>query len=258
MKSIRAIIVDDEFLGRGRIKKLLLENDQIQIVGEGKNGDDAINLIRDYKPDLAFLDIEMPLKSGLQVVRQLPEKDRPFIVFVTAHDRFAIKAFDVNATDFVLKPFDDARFNKALNQAVHQIELHQQGRLNDRLLQLMDDYKSENLAQPFVINVKVRGVDKRVNLYDVHYIEADGNYLRLQLENERFLVRNTMHQMNDELDHSCFLRIHRSVILNTNYLQGKSYKGNNEFQFKMRNGETFVSGRSFKESIDAYFEEIGA
>jgi len=92
----------------------------------------------------------------------------------------------------------------------------------------------------------------------VHYIEADGNYLRLQLENERFLVRNTMHQMNDELDHSCFLRIHRSVILNTNYLQGKSYKGNNEFQFKMRNGETFVSGRSFKESIDAYFEEIGA
>ena len=92
----------------------------------------------------------------------------------------------------------------------------------------------------------------------MHYIEADGNYLRLQLENERFLVRNTMHQMNDELDHSCFLRIHRSVILNTNYLQGKSYKGNNEFQFKMRNGETFVSGRSFKESIDAYFEEIGA
>jgi two-component system, LytTR family, response regulator len=125
MKSIRTIVVDDEFLGRGRIKNLLLGNDRVQIVGEGKNGDDAINLIRDYKPDLAFLDIEMPIKNGLQVVSQLPEENRPFIVFVTAHDRFALKAFDVNATDFVLKPFDDSRFEKALNQAIHQIELHQ-------------------------------------------------------------------------------------------------------------------------------------
>ena len=253
MRSIRTIIIDDELLGRSRVKKLLEKNDQIHLVGEAGNGNDAIKLITDYKPDLVFLDIEMPNKNGLQVVNNIPEEDRPFIVFVTAHDRFALKAFDVKATDFVLKPYDDERFDQAVNHAIEQIELHDQSNLNGQLLRLMDDYRSNVKANPYMISVKVRGVEKRVNLYDVHHIEADGNYLKLQLEKERFLVRKTMQQLIGELDQNCFLRVHRSVIINTNYLKQKSYKGNNEFLFKMRNGDGFVSGRSFKDDIDKYF-----
>jgi len=111
-------------------------------------------------------------------------------------------------------------------------------------------------GNPYILTIKDRGKERKINLYDVFYIEADGNYLKLQLERERFLVRNTMQQMVDELDQSCFLRIHRSIIINTNYLKLKSYRGNNEYAFRLRNGEEFVSGRSFKESIDAFFEGI--
>ncbi|MEZ4722743.1 MAG: LytTR family DNA-binding domain-containing protein [Flavobacteriales bacterium] len=255
MRTIRTIIVDDEVLGRSRIRKLLADNEQIQLVGEGSNGEEAIRLIEDYKPDLVFLDVEMPDKDGFQVVSKIPEADRPFVIFVTAHDRFALKAFDVQAIDFIHKPFDNDRFARALDHAIKQIEMLEQSRLNGQLLRIMDDYRSKTQSNPFVLTIKDRGREKRVNLYDVIYIEADGNYLKLQLEKERFLLRNTMQQMVDELDQACFLRIHRSIIININYLKQRIYKGNNEFAFKMRNGDEFVSGRSFKESIDAFFEE---
>lgn len=256
MRNIRTIIVDDEVLGRSRVKKLLQANERIQIIGEGANGEEAIRLIEDYRPDLAFLDVEMPDRDGFQVVSRISEHLRPFIIFVTAHDRFALRAFDVNAVDFVLKPFDDDRFYKAVDHALRQIELKDQSVLNNQLLRLVDDFRSKAQSNPYIVTIKDRGKERKINLYDVLYIEADGNYLKLQLERERFLIRNTMQQMVDELDHSCFLRIHRSVIINTNYLKLKSYKGNNEYAFRLRNGEEFVSGRSFKESIDEFFEGI--
>ena len=258
MRSIRTIIVDDELLGRSRIKKLLSRNDRIQLVGEGKNGHEAVRLIEDYKPDLVFLDVEMPDKDGFKVVTSTPENERPFIVFVTAHDRFALRAFDVKAIDFVLKPYDDERFDRAVNHAIRQIEMKDHSVLNDQLLRIVDDYRSKTKSNPFMITVKVRGMERRINLYDVVYIEADGNYLKLQLDRERFLIRNTMQQMLEALDHSCFLRVHRSLIINTNYLKQKSYRGNNEFSFKMRNGDEFISGRSFKEEIEAFFASMTA
>ncbi len=224
MRSIRTIIVDDEVLGRARIRKLLAINDRIQIVGEGANGTEAIRLIEDYKPDRVFLDIEMPDKNGFQAVDGISIDERPFIVFVTAHDRFALKAFDVQATDFVLKPYDDERFFKALDFAIKQIEMKDQSTLNGQLIRIMDDYRSKSNTNPFMLTVKVRGVDRKINLYDVISIEADGNYLKLQLEKERFLLRNTMQQMLEELDDSCFLRVHRSVIININSDSPRTYQ----------------------------------
>lgn len=254
MRTIRTIVVDDEFLGRSRVKKLLSDFDQIQIIGEGKNGEEAIKLIEDYQPDLVLLDIEMPDKTGIQVMNYFPENKRPFFIFVTAHDRFALKAFDLKAVDFLHKPYDDTRFAKAIEHVSEQIELADHRQLNDQLIKVLDDFNSKKQSNPYVIHIKDRGRDISVNLYDVHYIEADGNYLKLQLEKERFLLRNTMQQMVETLDHACFVRIHRSLIINTNYLKVKSYKGNNEYAFRMRSGEEFVSGRSFKEGIDSFFE----
>lgn len=118
---------------------------------------------------------------------------------------------------------------------------------------MVDDFRSRVQNSPYVLSVKDRGRERSINLYDVLYIEADGNYLKLQLENERFLIRNTMQQMIGDLDQSCFVRIHRSLIVNVNYLKVKSYKGNNEYSFRMKNGEEFISGRSFKEGIDEFF-----
>lgn len=252
MRTIKTIVVDDEVLSRSRIKKLLEQMDQIQLIGEGRNGDEAIELISSYRPDLVFLDIEMPDRDGFQVVNRIPDEQRPFIIFVTAHDRFALKAFDVHAVDFLHKPFDDDRFKKAVDHAIERIVQHDQSKLNDQLIRVVDDFRSRTQQSPFVLKIKDKGRERSINLYDVLYIEADGNYLKLQLENERFLIRNTMQQMIGELDHSCFVRIHRSIILNVNYLKMKSYKGNNEYSFRMKNGDEFISGRSFKDSIDDF------
>lgn len=258
MRTIRTLVIDDEMLGRSRVKNLLSQNERIQLVGEGKNGNEAVKLIEDYQPDLVFLDVEMPDKDGFQVLASLNVERMPFIVFVTAHDRFALKAFDVHAVDFVHKPYDEPRFFKALDHAIEQIELQDQSALNGQLLKVMDDYRSKSQGNPFMITIKQRGAERKVNLYDVIYIEADGNYLKLQLDKERFLLRSTMQQMTEQLDAGCFLRVHRSVIINTNYLKQKVYRGNNEYVFKMRNGSEFVSGRSFKESIDGFFESMHA
>jgi two-component system LytT family response regulator len=253
MKSIRTLIVDDELLGRSRIKKLLQAMDRIHLVGEGKSGEEAIKLIEDYKPDLVFLDVEMPDKDGFQVINGISMTPRPFIIFVTAHDRFALKAFDVNAIDFIHKPFDDQRFHKAVDHAIKHIELRDQSQLNHQFLRLVDDFRSKAQSNPSVITIKDRGSERKINLYDVQYIEAEGNYLKLQLDKERFLLRNTMTQMCESLDMTCFLRVHRSVIVNVNFLKQKSYKGNNEYSFKMRSGAEFMSGRSFKDGIDEFF-----
>lgn len=254
MRTIRTIVVDDEILGRSRVKKLLQELDQIQLIGEGRNGEEAVELILNYQPDLVFLDVEMPDRDGFAVIQRIPAEKRPFVIFVTAHDRFALKAFDVHAVDFVLKPYDNDRFYKAVDHAVKRILESDKSSLNDQLIKLVDDYRMRTQNNPYIISIKERGKERNINLYDVLFIEADGNYLKLQLENERFLIRNTMQQMLQELDHTCFVRVHRSLILNCNYLKNKTYKGNNEYSFKMRNGDEFVSGRSFKESIDEFFE----
>ncbi len=258
MRNIRAIIVDDEVLGRSRIRKLLSGYDHVSLVGEGKNGQEAVKLIEDYRPDLAFMDVEMPDKDGFQVLKTLDESAWPFVIFVTAHDRFALKAFDVKAVDYLLKPFDDVRFERALNSATEQIKMKDESLLNAQLIRIMDDYRMKVQGNPYIISIKDRGREHKINIYDIVYIEADGNYLKLQLEKERHLLRATMQQMQEELDQNCFLRIHRSVIVNVNYLKVKTYKGNNEYVFKLRNGMDFISGRSFKEDIDEFFALTGA
>lgn len=245
--------MDDELLARARIRKLLEQNEEIQVIAEGSNGNEAVRLINDYKPELAFLDVEMPDKNGFQVLESCNKEVWPVVVFVTAHDRFALKAFKVHAVDYLLKPFDDGRFHEALSHAKGQVQLKEDSVLHEKMVRIMDEYRSSRQENPYILTVRERGRDIKVNLYDVYFIEAEGNYLKLQLRDDRFLVRNTMQVMEEMLDPGCFLRIHRSLIVNTNYLKSKIYKGNNEYAIKMRNGTEFVSGRSFKDSIDRFF-----
>jgi len=253
MRLIKAIVVDDEVLGRARVKKLISATEHVQLVGEARNGTEAREMILNYRPDLVFMDIEMPDKSGMQVITSIPEEDRPFVIFVTAHPDFALKAFDVQAVDYLRKPYDNERFHQAVRNAQVRVEEKEKSKLNDQLIEMVEAFRSQSQSNPFVLTIKEKGRDRQVNLYDVHYIESDGNYLKLQLENERFLIRGTMQQLQTELDGQVFLRIHRSLILNTNYIKVKTYRGNNEFCFKMRDGMEFTSGRSFKEEIDNFF-----
>jgi len=250
---IKTLIIDDEPLARFRIADLLKTDPDVHILGECKNGTEAIRHIHQKKPDLIFLDIQMPDFNGFEVVAQI--KCDPLIIFVTAFDQYALDAFDVHAIDYLLKPFDDQRFFESLERAKRLIGLQQTSEFKSKLLNLMQEFQAEPDQYLSVITLKDRGRTKQIALEDVLWIEADGNYLALNLSNERHLHRSTMNAFESEIDPTKFLRIHRSTIVNTAHIKDVQYLNNNEYQFELGNNHTLISGRLYKEKIQAFLEK---
>ena len=218
MKKIRTLVVDDEPLARARIIHLLQKYDYIQVIGECKNGQEALRKMADYKPDLVFLDIQMPDLNGFDVLAKADKSDLPFIIFVTAYDQYALKAFDVHAVDYLLKPYDDERFSTALEHARKQINLNHNALLHHKMVNLLkhhEDEKSEILSQ---LEIKEKGRNILLNVYDIYYIESQGNYIQVYTREKSFLIRQTLQSIDEQLAKDTFLRIHRSLLVNTNYL----------------------------------------
>lgn len=255
MKKIRTIIVDDEPLARARIRKLLEQIEYVTIVGEGKNGRDARRLMSDYAPDLAFLDIQMPDFNGFEVLQNKDEEDLPFIIFVTAYDQYALRAFDVHAVDYLLKPFDDERFMQALEQARKQIYLNENALLHQKMVRLLDAHRHRQTEELTAFEIKERGKTVLVNINDVHWLEAEGNYLCLHLANQQYLIRQTLQEVEKQLNMQIFLRIHRSAIININYIIKVKYEGNNQYRFHLKNGNSVLSSRSYKSTVVDYIED---
>ena len=255
MKHIRTLIVDDEPAARNRIARLLATEADIELIGECRNGQEAIEAVQKHRPDLMFLDVQMPQMNGLEVVERIPADRRPFVVFVTAHDQYALKAFDVNAVDYLLKPYDDERFHNSLEKAKRFMELRSSSKLTGRLMDLMREHMLSNseFTEHFVIREK--GREHKVPVDDILYLRAEGNYLCLKLKDRQFLYRLTMNAVESELDPERFLRIHRSYIVNLTHVKGTRYSGNNEFIFTMANAERIVSGRSYKDQIAKVLQE---
>jgi two-component system, LytTR family, response regulator len=259
MKQIRTIIVDDEPAARDRLNRLLLQDPEIEIVGECRNGVEAVEAVLKHRPDLMFLDVQMPHVNGLQVMEQLHQQNGrervPFVVFVTAHDQYALKAFDVNAVDYLLKPYDDDRFYASLDKAKRFIDMQQNSRLTGKLMELMREHMHASSEYTEVFTIKEKGRENKVEASNIVYLRAEGNYLCLQLKDKHFLYRMTMNAIESELDPSRFLRIHRSYIVNVAHVRNARYSGNNEFIFTMANNERIVSGRSYKEQIAKALQE---
>lgn len=250
MKTIRTIVVDDEPAARARLVRLLATDPDIDLVAECRNGPEALEAIRSHRVDLMFLDIQMPRVSGLEVAAQLDgTRQAPFVVFVTAHDRYAVKAFDVNAVDYLLKPFDDERFHLSLSRAKDFIEMRDTKRLTGQLMDLVQDHMKARQEFTEVFTIKEKGREYKVPAKDVLYLEAEGNYIVLETKARRFLLRTTMNMVESTLDPARFLRAHRSFIVNWAHVRNTRYSGNNEFTFTMANGKHLLSGRSYKEQI---------
>ncbi len=253
MKQIRTIIVDDEPAARLRIARLLAQDPGIEVVSECRNGQEALNCIAKCKPDLLFLDVQMPGMSGFQVMEHVHTHNGhvpvPFVVFVTAHDQYALKAFDVNAVDYLLKPYDDERFFASLEKAKRFIDMRSNNKLTGRLMDLVREHLHANSSYTETFVIRDKGREHKVKVEDILYLRAEGNYLCLQLKDRHHLHRMTMNAVESELDPARFLRIHRSYIVNTAHLRSTRYSGNNEFIFSMANNERIVSGRSYKENI---------
>ncbi len=255
MKHIRTIIVDDEPNARARIVRLLAQDPEIEVVGECRNGLEAVEAVNKHRPDLLFLDVQMPQMNGFEVVQTIPRDRLPFIIFVTAHDQYALKAFDVNAVDYLLKPYDDDRFTTSLAKAKKHMDMNSSSRLTGKLMDLVREHMHANSEFTEYFTIREKGREHKVHVDSIVYMRAEGNYLCLQLKDRHFLYRMTMNAVETELDPVRFLRIHRSYIVNQAHVRNSRYSGNNEFIFTMANNERIVSGRSYKEQIAKVLQE---
>ncbi len=258
MKHIRTIIVDDEPAARAHLARLLAQDAEIEVIAECRNGQEAVEAVNKHRPDLLFLDVQMPQMNGLEAVERIAADRMPFVVFVTAHDQYALKAFDLNAVDYLLKPYDDERFFSSLEKAKKHITMHENNRLTGKFMDLVREHMHSHSEYTELFTIRDKGREHKVNVADILFLRAEGNYLCLQLKDRHFLYRLTMNAVESELDPARFLRIHRSYIVNLSHVRSSRYSGNNEFIFTMANGERIVSGRSYKEQIARSLQEQAA
>ena len=212
MKKIRTLIVDDESLARDRMRQLLQTETEIEIIGECADGRTAVTTIQKETPDLIFLDVQMPELDGFGVVEALGANASPVIVFVTAHDKFALRAFEIHAVDYLLKPFDRERFQKALHRALEQVKQRDTGKLLERQAALITALKSPRTDGRLA--VKSGGHVVWVKLDEVDWIGSADNYAELHVGAKSHLLRETLAALEARLDQNKFVRISRSVIVN--------------------------------------------
>ena len=212
MKKIRTLIVDDESLARDRMRQLLQQEAEVEIIGECADGRTAITTIEAEAPDLIFLDVQMPELDGFGVVAALGAEASPVIVFVTAHDKFALRAFEIHAVDYLLKPFDRERFRRALHRAIEQVRHRESGAIIARQAALIASLKSLPIGDRLA--VKSGGHVVWVELDAVDWIGSADNYAELHVGAKTHLMRETMAALEARLDPRRFIRISRSVIVN--------------------------------------------
>jgi two-component system, LytTR family, response regulator len=251
--KIQVLIADDEPLARERLRTLLTGEDWLDIVAECQNGQEAAESILKLQPDLVFLDIQMPGATGFDVIEAVGPDKMPLVVFVTAFDKYALKAFDVHALDYLLKPFDRERFHQALERARQQIDRRSTGDLERRLLELVQDLKGPpHRLERFVIKSGGRVFFVRAD--EIDWIEAAGNYVKLHVANEAHLFRETMNALEAQLDPDTFFRIHRSHIVNIERVKELQPWFNGEYVVFLKNGTRLTLSRGYREKLQ---ERIG-
>lgn len=248
----KVLIIDDEALARRRIQKLLPQWDDLQLLGECRNGAEALAAIQEKKPDLIFLDIHMKDMTGFEVLSQLREEERPLTIFVTAYDQYAIRAFDVFAFDYLLKPFKDDRFALSVEKA--RAILLDRAQQQQQIAQLKEliAYLQTNAAPTAEAPKLALKHGSKVSLVapaDIRYIEASGYYIEVFTQEKRILLRESMQQILEQLDQKTFLRIHRSTIINMQYLAEIQHVGSGDVEVRMKDGKRFRVSKSYREEL---------
>jgi two-component system, LytTR family, response regulator len=264
--AIRVLIVDDEPLARQRLEDLLRAEQGVEIVASVDNGTAAVEAIRSLHPDIAFLDVQMPGKTGIDVVRDVGPGAMPLTIFVTAYDRYALQAFDLAAVDYLVKPFDDERFEQAFQRARRYVELEEMGELRERLLAVLDTGRSAapstsstaalsgdgRGASPYLerIAVEMRGKVRVVPVSQIEYITASGPYVELHTSERAFLIREAIHTLEERLDPSRFLRIHRSIIVRVDLIDTFHRGAGGDYEVQLKSGARLRVSRSRREELE--------
>jgi two-component system LytT family response regulator len=248
MKKIRTLIVDDEPLARERLAGLLANEPDVEIVAQCRDGEEAVTAIVDHEPDLVFLDVQMPQMNGFEVIEAVGGDRMPLVIFVTAYDQHALRAFQVRALDYLLKPFDRERFNDALERARRQVEREETGDLGRRLLALVKDLRRDQPRAERLV-VKSGGLLFFLRADEIDWVEAAGNYVRLHVGTTSHLLRETMNAIESRLDPEKFFRIHRSRIVNMERIQELQPWLNGEYAVLLRTGTRLTLSRGYREKL---------
>jgi len=266
MKKIRVIVVDDEEEAREGIKQLLLEDEEVELLSVCKNGLEAIHEINMTEPDLVFMDIQMPEINGFDVLNSIAIKPFPMIIFITAFDQYALKAFEIHAIDYLLKPFTNERFFKSLEFAKEQIKEESSDSVNQKLASILQNYVHDNtnhdsdrLINESIGNnrmiIKSSGKIYFVPLDEIRWVEAFDYYVKIHVDEKYYLVRESMKAMESKLPSGRFIRIHKSTIINMDYLTELEPHFNGEFIVKLQDGKALKVSRSYRKNLDAYLKE---
>jgi two-component system LytT family response regulator len=248
--KIRVLIVEDEPLARERIRTLLADEPDVHLLGEMGDGRSAVEAIRARKPDLVFLDVNIPELNGFGVIEEIGAERMPAVVFVTAYDQFAVKAFDTHALDYILKPFDEERFQTALDRARDALRHRDAGVLDERLKDLLEEVRRPHYVERLA--VKAGGKILFLKTDDIDWIGAEGNYARLHSGSRSHLLRETMSSLEEKLDPERFLRIHRSTIVNTDAIVELEPLFQGDYVVILRDGTRLTSSRGYRSNLQDF------
>ena len=243
--SIRTIIVDDVELARERIR-ILLSDSEIEIIAECENGHEAIDAIQNLKPDLVLLDIQMSEVTGFDVVETIGVEKMPAVIFVTAYDEFALQAFDVNAIDYLLKPFSEQRLMKAIDRAKNEIKRLNPslGNIEEKLRNLLKEVKTK---PQYLKRIPVKNVRGTILILteEIDWLKSSGHYIELHVGKETHLIREKLSQIEIRLDPQCFMRIHRSTIVNLDRIKSWHSLFGGDLVIVLKNGQELSLSRTY-------------
>ncbi len=250
--TYKVLIADDEPLARDVLQSFLLSQPNAELIELCPDGESALQAMNRQCPDIALLDIRMPEPNGIELAKRLSDHCCPVIIFVTAYDQFAIQAFEVQAMDYLLKPFDKERFDQAFTRAVAQVQLRQQHSFS----QLLEKYQSITLTAlpanyPQVILVKDGGKTQLVKVSDLMYIESEGNYVALYTSSHKYLLHETLTLLEATLNPKIFCRIHRSMIVNISCIKDIRSHFNGDYTITLQRGKTLRLSRNYKSQLEA-------
>lgn len=256
---IKAVIVDDEALARDAIRLRLKGEPDIEVVGEAADGGDAVELLRRIHPDLLFLDVQMPVMNGFEVIESVPSDQLPIVVFVTAYDRYALRAFETHALDYLLKPFTASRFHAAIDRARLEVAKSGDRGTHERLVELLEERRRarargvdhEGAGHGYLtrLAVKRNGRIALVGAADIDWIESSGNYAHLHAHGASYVVRMTMGELERRLDPARFARIHRSTIVQVDRIQDIIAAWHGDFDVTLRDGTVLRLSRNYRDRV---------
>lgn len=263
METIRTLVVDDEKPARRRLLDLLEQQQDVEVVGVGRDGREAVELIRDKKPHLLFLDIQMPNLDGFGVLEDVGPLRMPVTVFVTAYDNYAIQAFEAHALDYLLKPFSDERFETALNHARRHIKTHRASELGRQFARLLADQTAAEAAPPPEpatgnlqrLVLKSSGRVKFLDVDEIDWIEAAGVYVYLHTGAKTYLYRATIGELQQRLDPERFVRVHRSAAVNTDRIQELHPLSHGDYTVLLKDGTEIKLSRKYRPQLETWLRQ---